>query len=276
MKYRASLVFFILFLGECVPVVLSVKSSVQNAVVMSRRAFYDTPFGQIHYKYGGDFSSGKANSSVCCTFLLFHGNPRSTDEFRELISELANRFGSDLKLSFSFIAMDMLGEGHSDDPIDSGNSSYVSMQQYSDYMIEIAGRVIESIKEEYNEDAFTRYLVPIGSLTGVAIATELSYKLSSETKNLPKSMENCKVITTVLHDPMYYFTSSILASVQYYADLERKWKPEENGQHLLDIWKDGNYQPYMNLDLQDRKSLDRFRAATTQWRVILSYANYSL
>ena len=43
----------------------------------------------------------------------------------------------------------------------------------------------------------------------------------------------------------------------------------------MEIWNDLNYQPYEDLDLQDRKSLDRFRAAKTQWQVILSYADYS-
>ncbi len=41
------------------------------------------------------------------------------------------------------------------------------------------------------------------------------------------------------------------------------------------FWNDPNFQPYENIGLQDRKSLDRFHAATTQWQVILSYADYS-
>ncbi len=263
-----------LFLGD----------QVQSAGVKSRRAFYDTPFGQIHYKYGGDFSAG-TNSPVCCTFLLIHGNPRSSDEFRELISELANRFATNPKLSFSFVAMDLFGEGHSDDPVGNANDSYVTMEQYADYMLEITGKVLGEMKwgedssvmsgthDVRHEDSdVTRYIIPIGSLTGTAIATELSYRLKY---GLNKTLVNCEVLTTILHDPMYYFSASIVASVHYYADLQRKWQPQENGQHLLDIWNDPNFQPYENIGLQDRKSLDRFRAATTQWQVILSYADYS-
>lgn len=81
----------------------------------SKRAFYDTSYSQIHYKYGGDFS--RSDGSVCYTFLLMHGNPRSCDEFTELILELDRRYSSLNSAKFSYIAMDLLGEGHSDDPV---------------------------------------------------------------------------------------------------------------------------------------------------------------
>ena len=286
MKFRAFLFLF----GSCLATGISAFGGVK-----SRRDFHETPYGQIHYRYGGDFipaSSGHSASDgpLCCTFLMLHGNPRSSDEFRELVGELSNQFvklkSSDMKLSFSFIAMDMFGEGQSDDSTiqsSKGNDSYVSMEEYADFMLEIASKVLGEAELQSagdlghlheKDDPDTRYIVSVGSLTGTAIATELSYKLTTEGSSLP-NMRNCRVLSTVLHDPMYYFTDSIVAGVHGYAAMERNWQPKENGQHLTDIWNDPNYQPFKDLDLQDRKSLDRFRAAKTQWQVILGYADYS-
>lgn len=244
-----------------------------------KRAFHETPYGQIHYKFGGDF--GCADSPAACyTFLLFHGNPRSSDEFTELIQELTNRFADLAGPEFSFIAMDMLGEGHSDDPVMDTSSNYVSMEQYTEYMLEIASEVFEtggSCTAETNRNlSKSRYIVPLGSLTGTAIAVELSYQLRLQNgTHLLCKVGSCRVLTTILHDPMYYFSEEIVANVRSYASEQQKWQPKEDGQHLVDIWNDLNYQPYKNLSLQDRKSLDRFRAAKTQWQVILSYADYS-
>lgn len=194
-----------------------------------------------------------------------------------MVHELTNRFFN-LSVKFSYIAMDLLGEGHSDDPMVSNsnpNSGYVSMEQYAGFMIEIASKVFK-MAEDFPSGNSTRYIVPLGSLTGSAIATELSYQLTlrSDITSLCK-MGHCKVLTTILHDPMYYFSDQIVANVHSYANQERNWQPQEDGQHLVEIWNDPNYQPYKDLALQDRKSLDRFRAATTQWQVILSYADYS-
>ena len=251
----------------------------------SKRAFHDTPYGQIHYKYGGDFDSSGDHLTMY-TFLLFHGNPRSTDEFKELIHELANRFSAlkNKNAKFSYIAMDLLGEGHSDDPMIyniNPSNGYVSMEQYAEYMIEIASKVfeIEDAKTAIgnsNANLVTRYIVPLGSLTGSAIATELSYQLAlKDGLSTLCKMGNCKVLTTILHDPMYYFTDQIVTNVHSYANMQRAWQPKTDGQHLTEIWNDLNYQPYKDLALQDRKSLDRYRAASTQWQVILSYADYS-
>lgn len=282
MKMELPLFAFILFLlgvlcedrVEKPAISLGVKDPAA-ATVKSRRAFYDTPFGQIHYKYGGDFSP--AGDTVCYTFLLFHGNPRSTDEFTELIQELGNRFVK-RTAQLSYIAMDMFGEGHSDDPVVSGieaNGGYISMEQYSEIVIDIACEVFEQIARKINPSGdLVRYIVPFGSLTGSAIAAEVSYKLKTEASSLCQ-VGTCKILTTILHDPMYYFSNQIMANVKSYADQQQKWRPTKDGQHLVEIWNNPNYQPYQDLGLQDRKSLDRFRAASTQWQVILSYADYS-
>jgi pimeloyl-ACP methyl ester carboxylesterase len=63
-----------------------------------KRAFLDTADGQIHYRIGG---KGEP-------LLLLHMNPRSSDEYRELMPLLA--------LHYRVIAMDLMGFGDSDKP----------------------------------------------------------------------------------------------------------------------------------------------------------------
>lgn len=63
-----------------------------------KRAFLDTEDGQIHYRIGGE---GEA-------LLLLHMQPRSSDEFRELMPIFAQKY--------RVIAMDLMGFGDSDKP----------------------------------------------------------------------------------------------------------------------------------------------------------------
>ncbi len=64
-----------------------------------KRAFLDTEDGQIHYRIGGEGEP----------LILLHQNPRSSDEYRELMPI----FIKEKKL---VIAMDFLGFGESDKP----------------------------------------------------------------------------------------------------------------------------------------------------------------
>jgi len=64
-----------------------------------KRAFLDTEDGQIHYRIGGE---GKP-------LLLLHMNPRSSDEYRELMPLFAAQ-------GRQVIAMDLMGFGDSDKP----------------------------------------------------------------------------------------------------------------------------------------------------------------
>lgn len=63
-----------------------------------KRAFLDTEEGQIHYRIGGDGEP----------LLLLHMNPRSSDEYREMMPLLAQHY--------RVMAMDLMGFGDSDKP----------------------------------------------------------------------------------------------------------------------------------------------------------------
>jgi pimeloyl-ACP methyl ester carboxylesterase len=64
-----------------------------------KRAFLDTEDGQIHYRVGGEGNP----------LLLLHMNPRSSDEFRELMPLF-------IQQGRQVIAMDLMGFGDSDKP----------------------------------------------------------------------------------------------------------------------------------------------------------------
>ncbi|HEY9632965.1 MAG TPA: alpha/beta hydrolase [Coleofasciculaceae cyanobacterium] len=64
-----------------------------------KRAFLDTEDGQIHYRIGGEGEEA---------LLLLHMNPRSSDEFREIMPIFAQKR--------RVIAMDLMGFGDSDKP----------------------------------------------------------------------------------------------------------------------------------------------------------------
>lgn len=63
-----------------------------------KRAFLDTEEGQIHYRIGGEGEP----------LLLLHMNPRSSDEYRELMPLFAQKY--------CVMAMDLMGFGDSDKP----------------------------------------------------------------------------------------------------------------------------------------------------------------
>jgi pimeloyl-ACP methyl ester carboxylesterase len=67
--------------------------------IRTKRAFLDTEDGQIHYRVGGE---GKP-------LLLLHMNPRSSDEFCELMPIFAQQ-------GRKVVAMDLIGFGDSDKP----------------------------------------------------------------------------------------------------------------------------------------------------------------
>ncbi|MEA5598911.1 alpha/beta hydrolase [Rivularia sp. UHCC 0363] len=77
-----------------------------------KRAFLDTEDGQIHYRIGGEGE----------VLLLLHMNPRSSDEYRELIPLLIEKY--------RVVAMDFLGFGDSDKP-----SRMYSVQDYAKTVI---------------------------------------------------------------------------------------------------------------------------------------------
>lgn len=104
-----------------------------------KRAFLDTEDGQIHYRIGGEGEP----------LLLLHMNPRSSDEYRELMPMLAQQR--------RVIAMDFMGFGDSDKP--------PRMYTISDY----AKTVIALLDELGISKASI-----LGNHTGAFVATEVA------------------------------------------------------------------------------------------------------
>lgn len=114
-----------------------------------KRAFLDTEDGQIHYRIGGE---GEA-------LLLLHMNPRSSDEYRELIPIFAEKY--------RVIAMDFMGFGDSDKP-----SRMYSVLDYAKTVIALLDELgIEQINL-------------LGNHTGAFVAGEVTASYPERVKKL--------------------------------------------------------------------------------------------
>nr|WP_237743552.1 alpha/beta hydrolase [Pleurocapsa sp. PCC 7319] len=104
-----------------------------------KRAFLDTEDGQILYRIGGDGEP----------LLLLHMNPRSSDEYRELMPILAQQR--------RVIAMDLIGFGDSDKP--------PRMYTIADY-----AKTVIALLKELDIDKISI----LGNHTGAFVATEVA------------------------------------------------------------------------------------------------------
>ncbi len=114
-----------------------------------KRAFLDTEDGQIHYRIGGE---GEA-------LVLLHMNPRSSDEYRELMPILAQKY--------RVVAMDLMGFGDSDKP--------PRLYSVADY----AKSVIDLLDELGIDKAFF-----LGNHTGAFVSGEVTVIYPERVKKL--------------------------------------------------------------------------------------------
>ncbi|CAD7959271.1 unnamed protein product [Amoebophrya sp. A120] len=144
-------------------------------------AFHKTDFGQVFYKFqhftppqhehGGTTGTENATASKRTppryVFFFFHGTPRSSDEFTELIKELTTTWRSTKLLKnepWSWISMDLLGQGRSEDfrsdryknSILSRKKEYVGVEEYGRIAREILSTVFDKMTAaEGDEDMST-------------------------------------------------------------------------------------------------------------------------
>jgi len=97
------------------PPATSIPKSIANAPVTFKRGFFDTPYGQMHYKYGGNGTEW---------LVLFHQAPRSSDECKELMEIFGNKY--------KVLAPDILGHGDSDHP-----NPRISVPQHAETMAQL-------------------------------------------------------------------------------------------------------------------------------------------
>lgn len=114
-----------------------------------KRAFLDTQDGQIHYRIGGEGHP----------LLLLHMNPRSSDEYRELMPLLAQKY--------RVVAMDLMGFGDSDKP--------PRLYSLADY----ARTVIALFDELGIEQAYV-----LGNHTGAFVSGEVAVAYPDRVKKL--------------------------------------------------------------------------------------------
>ena len=188
-----------------------------------KRAFLDTDDGQILYRIGGD---GKP-------LLLLHMNPRSGDEYRELMPILAQQR--------RVMAMDLMGFGDSDKP--------PRMYHITDY----AKTVIALLDKLGIEQTSI-----LGNHTGAFVATEVAAAYPNRVDklilgNVPSFGEEGKTKLEELFDIGFkieedgsHLMKRWLARSRYVgsAELNHRWVLDDLkcfGHPLYAVWAVGNY-----------------------------------
>lgn len=153
-----------------------------------KRAYVDIPEGQIHYQFGG---SGKS-------LLLLHQSSLSSEEYSKMMPLLAQ--------TYQVIAMDTLGYGKSDNPLEG-------------FLIEDYARSVANFLKALG---ITRTSI-VGHLTGSGIAVEVAVSnpnLVDKLALLDLPFLPPEERKAALRDPRYGHR-----------------KVEEDGSHLMKFWQ---------------------------------------
>ncbi|MGB6015482.1 MAG: alpha/beta hydrolase [Nodosilinea sp.] len=152
-----------------------------------KRAFLDTEDGQILYRFGG---SGEP-------LLLMHMNPRSGDEYRELMPMLAQHR--------RVLAMDMIGFGDSDKP-----ARMYSIEDYAKTVIALLDELgIEKISI-------------LGNHTGAFIAGEVA------------AAHGDRVDKLILSNAPAF---GEMGKARLFELFDKGFKIKEDGSHLMERWQ---------------------------------------
>eukprot|EP01062_Namystynia_karyoxenos_P032653 TRINITY_DN24065_c0_g1_i1.p1 TRINITY_DN24065_c0_g1~~TRINITY_DN24065_c0_g1_i1.p1 ORF type:complete len:315 (+),score=81.91 TRINITY_DN24065_c0_g1_i1:83-1027(+) len=190
------------------------------------RGFFPTDDGAIHY-----VTKGSRDAGNCLLFV--HGNPRSTDEWREIMESAvcASKF---------CVAVDFLGSGHSDDPR-RWNVTHLDYARYFHSLLLSLGQKKCGV---------------MGSLTGVTNALILATEFP----------ETFNYFIGYMLAP---FLDDGIKTVQAYIESCKHFVPAKNGSHLIDAWNQRSYAPVGgDVWLQERSKTDMIHALPTQWPIM--------
>lgn len=203
---------------------LTVAASVWPVELGVSRAFHETPRGLLHYVHRGDLASG-------APLVLFHGDPRSSTEFRFLVEAFPTQR--------AFVAVDFYGMGASDD-CRCGPKDFVKFEDYAAEVLKILSGL--GVKQ----------FIPVGNLKGAGIAVALADLAAGAVRHV------------VLAQPLVLCDSAkeyLLTSF-----IPRILNPALNvtGFHLTQAWKDPSAAPALQDDPQvlamnQEKTLDALR-----------------
>jgi len=207
-----------------------------------KRAFFDTPDGQIHYCIDG---TGQP------PLILLHGTPRSSFQYNKMMPILAQKR--------RIIAMDTIGYGDSDKPPES------KMHTIEDY----AGTVVmllDSLK--------IKKAVIVGDHTGSKIAIEVGAAY-------PERADKLVLMGPYFWEGEEWWTQHGLSLADLVKEIEVKEDGSHLvalwGSHLLDVWpqKDLNKElAGLNLKYRQRLLLDMLKAEGMSHRGHFASKNY--
>lgn len=192
----------------------------------TRRGLVSTPIGMIHYVSIGEDS----NDSSPPPLVAFHLSPRSVDEYKEVMEEVADCGSKQL-----FIAMDEPGYGQSDIPKRS-----CTLDEIADAFL----AVLDSLQ--------VQTCITVGSLMGNYFALSLASRYPNRVKG---------VVCTNL----YYFPDSVKEkSLQDQKERQQQedknqpikdpWILQDDGSHISEIWN--KRSSWLTSELNTRATYD--------------------
>jgi pimeloyl-ACP methyl ester carboxylesterase len=191
-----------------------------------KRAFLDTEDGQIHYRIGGE---GKP-------LLLLHMNPRSSDEFRELMLLFTQQ-------GRQAIAMDLMGFGDSDKP--------PRLYSVADYA-KTAIALLDELGIEQTDI--------LGNHTGAFVSGEIAVAYPDRIRKL------------ILCNADYFGEAGKAALMQRF---EKGFVIKSDGSHLMDRWL-ARSRYVGSTELNHRWVLDDLKCFGYPLYAVWAVANYCL
>lgn len=198
-----------------------------------RKAYADTPYGQIHYRYA---TPAPDQESKGTTIVMLHKSASSSASYEALMTQL-------VKAGHSCYALDMPGFGGSFDPCpaviqeisEKGTAWYVETFVSAFTSIGIMG------------DEAMNKLHLVGHHSGASLAPEIAAKYPSTVLSV-----------TLIGTAVMSADERAMMKQKYFAPFN---KPVEDGSHLIKTW---DYLRTMgvgdNLDLYQRQAIDHIRA----------------
>lgn len=170
--------------------------------VRIRRDFLDTPMGQVHFRYAGLEHKDGPHDAI----IFFHMNPRSSDEFREMLT----LYGKTRLVC----AYDMLGFGDSDRPSEDNMPLIGDYADHGKLLLDKLG---------------VSKAVAYGNHTGAFVATELAVRHPETITRL-----------VVANAPWFGVTeegAAFYGKDQLWNRYKQGWHIADDGSHCMDRWK---------------------------------------
>eukprot|EP00931_Biecheleriopsis_adriatica_P091614 TRINITY_DN65500_c0_g1_i1.p1 TRINITY_DN65500_c0_g1~~TRINITY_DN65500_c0_g1_i1.p1 ORF type:complete len:319 (+),score=69.35 TRINITY_DN65500_c0_g1_i1:64-1020(+) len=228
---------FLLLLGLAGAAYAAAPLGWQTGVV--KHYFHDTKHGQLHYVIRGEVSKPG-------TLVYFHSHPRSSTEFKHVLSDLGD---------VNFLSVDYFGMGMSEDYSSDKQDDFCTFEVFAQYALEILNK--------HRVGKFT----PMGWLKGFNAAVELAALAGKR-----------RVQKLVVGGPLILSPANMDFIEHMLIPMSKNPKLEDNGSHVLNVWQDpSGTDPQFPADMLDNqdKTNDALRSLFTNWQYQAAWVAYN-